>query len=256
MRALLPATIELMPQPDRALLALQGPKAAAVLSRLDPRRGSPKFYGKRFRHVVFHKRPSRTYAAWILSRSRSRARATPARTGSKSPCPRPPPKASRRLLLAEPEVLPIGLGARDTLRLEAGLPLYGQDMDETTSPVEAGLAFSIGKRRRAEGGFPGAERILRELSEGPGRIRVGLKLEGRAAARTHMKVADASRKRDWRGHERRLHADGGGLDRHGLRSARPRRIPARKLLSKSAARLCQARIVPMPFVPHNYARRV
>ena len=65
-----------------------------------------------------------------------------------------------RQLLAEPEVLPIGLGARDTLRLEAGLPLYGQDMDEATSPVEAGLAFSIGKRRRAEGGFPGAERIL------------------------------------------------------------------------------------------------
>jgi aminomethyltransferase len=86
-------------------------------------------------------------------------------------------------LLAEPEVKPIGLGARDSLRLEAGLCLYGHDIDEATSPVEAGLAWSIGKRRRSEGGFCGANRILRELADGPARKRVGIRPEGRAPAR-------------------------------------------------------------------------
>ncbi len=86
-------------------------------------------------------------------------------------------------LLAEPEVKPIGLGARDSLRLEAGLCLYGHDIDTTTSPVEAALVWSMQKRRREEGGFPGADRIQRELAEGPARMRVGLLPEGRAPAR-------------------------------------------------------------------------
>ncbi len=85
--------------------------------------------------------------------------------------------------LAEPEVEPIGLGARDSLRLEAGLCLYGHDIDETTSPIEAGLIWSVGKRRREEGGFPGAERVQREIASGRERIRVGIKPEGRAPAR-------------------------------------------------------------------------
>jgi aminomethyltransferase len=89
-------------------------------------------------------------------------------------------------------VKPIGLGARDSLRLEAGLCLYGHDIDETTSPVEAGLAWSIGKRRRAEGGFPGDERIARELKDGPSRKRVGLLLDGRQPAREGAEIADAS----------------------------------------------------------------
>jgi aminomethyltransferase len=87
------------------------------------------------------------------------------------------------ILLAEPEVKPIGLGARDSLRLEAGLCLYGHDIDETTSPVEAGLSWSIGKRRKSDGGFFGAARIQRELRDGPSRKRVGIKPEGRAPAR-------------------------------------------------------------------------
>ena len=90
-------------------------------------------------------------------------------------------------LLAQPGVLPIGLGARDSLRLEAGLCLYGHDIDTTTSPVEAGLTWAIQKVRRTggarEGGFPGAARILRELAEGPSRLRVGLRPEGRAPMR-------------------------------------------------------------------------
>src|SRR5213079_1448078 len=76
------------------------------------------------------------------------------------------------MLLAQPEVRPIGLGARDSLRLDAGLCLYGHDIDETTTPVEAGLAWTIGRRRRAEGGFPGAAMILRQLAEGTARRRV------------------------------------------------------------------------------------
>jgi aminomethyltransferase len=88
-----------------------------------------------------------------------------------------------RLLLDHPEVKPIGLGARDSLRLEAGLCLYGHDIDETTTPIEAGLAWSIGKRRRTEGGFPGAASILEQIAQGPTRKRVGIRPAGRAPAR-------------------------------------------------------------------------
>jgi aminomethyltransferase len=93
-------------------------------------------------------------------------------------------------LLAEPEVAPIGLGARDTLRLEAGLCLYGHDIDETTTPVEAGLSWTIGKRRRTEGGFPGAATVLRQLAEGPTRKRVGIRPDGRAPAREGTTIID------------------------------------------------------------------
>ena len=86
-------------------------------------------------------------------------------------------------LLAAPEVLPIGLGARDSLRLEAGLCLYGHDIDTTRTPVEAGLAWSIGKRRQIDGGFPGDERVRLQLAHGPEHLRVGLLLEGKAPAR-------------------------------------------------------------------------
>ena len=88
-----------------------------------------------------------------------------------------------RRLVANSEVKPVGLGARNSLRLEAGLCLYGHDIDTTTSPIEAGLIWSIQKRRRTEGGFPGAARIMREIAEGPSRVRVGLKPDGRAPAR-------------------------------------------------------------------------
>ena len=159
-----------------------------------------------------------------------------------------------RQLLAEPEVLPIGLGARDTLRLEAGLPLYGQDMDEATSPVEAGLSFSIGKRRRAEGGFPGAARIIRELSEGPARLRVGIKLEGRAAARTHMKVADASGNAIGE-------VTSGAFTPTAAASIAMAYVPpalagiGTQIAVEIRGSLLPGRVVSMPFVPHNYARR-
>ena len=96
------------------------------------------------------------------------------------------------LLLADPLVKPIGLGARDSLRLEGGLCLYGHDIDETTSPVEADLMWSIQKRRRMEGGFLGAARVQKELADGVSRKRVGIKPEGRAPAREGTVVADAA----------------------------------------------------------------
>ena len=163
-------------------------------------------------------------------------------------------EALARRILSEPEVLPIGLGARDTLRLEAGLPLYGQDMDETASPVEAGLAFSIGKRRRSEGGFLGADRVLRELSEGPKRIRVGLKLEGRAAARHGMRVLDPA------GNPVGEITSGAftptaaasiatGYVHTGLSEAGTR------LAVEIRSAAVPAGVTSMPFVPHHYVRK-
>ena len=93
-------------------------------------------------------------------------------------------------LVANEAVKPIGLGARDSLRLEAGLPLYGHDIDRTTTPVMAGLSFAINKRRRGEGGFPGAERILAELEDGPPQLRVGFDVDGRQPVREGALVLD------------------------------------------------------------------
>jgi len=97
-----------------------------------------------------------------------------------------PADAAERLarrLLAEPEMLPIGLGARDTLRLEAGLCLYGHDIDETTTPIEAALSWAVAKRRRLEGGYPGAAMIARQLADGVSRQRVGIRPDDRTPAR-------------------------------------------------------------------------
>jgi aminomethyltransferase len=100
--------------------------------------------------------------------------------------------ALAELLLAQPEVMPVGLGARDSLRLEAGLCLYGHDIDTTTTPVEADLTWSIGKRRRQEGGFPGDAVVRRQLAEGVSRKRVGLKPDGRAPAREGTDIIDGN----------------------------------------------------------------
>src|SRR3546814_3423844 len=95
-----------------------------------------------------------------------------------------------RALLAEPEVAPIGLGARDSLRLEAGLCLYGHDNDKTSTPVEADLTWTIGKRRREEGGFPGHKVVTQQLEDGVDTLRVGIRPEGRASAREGTETAE------------------------------------------------------------------
>lgn len=162
--------LDLVLRDDVALLALQGPAAAAVLERHLPDVASMAFMS------------TRTVAANGIAFQVARSGYT-GEDGFEIAVPAAAAAAFAERLLAEAEVLPIGLGARDTLRLEAGLCLYGHDIDTTTTPVEAGLAWSIGKRRRLEGGFFGDERVRLQLAHGPARRRVGLRLEGKAPAR-------------------------------------------------------------------------
>ena len=155
---------------DRALLALQGPQAATVLTAMVPAVAELRF----LEAGAF----TLDGADCQISRS-----GYTGEDGFELSIPATDAAQIARRLLAAPGVAPIGLGARDSLRLEAGLCLYGHDIDEQTTPVEAGLSWAIAKRRRIAGGFPGAERILQQLGDGPARRRVGLRLEGRAPAR-------------------------------------------------------------------------
>ena len=155
---------------DRALIALQGPQAAAVLARL-----APGAEGFRFMDC----RPLTVDGIdCLVSRS-----GYTGEDGYEISVPADKAEALARRLLDEAEVAPAGLGARDSLRLEAGLCLYGHDLDPGTTPVEADLVWAMQKRRRQEGGFPGADVVQRQLSEGPTRRRVGLRPEGRAPVR-------------------------------------------------------------------------
>ena len=174
MQAHLEPVAEVMPVTDRALLALQGPLAEVALARLVPGVAVMRFMDVAVLDSVFG-------ALWI-----SRSGYT-GEDGFEISVPDGGVRGLADALLAMPEVAPIGLGARDSLRLEAGLCLYGHDIDQSTSPVEAGLTWAIQKVRRAqgarEGGFPGAARILHELAAGPERCRVGLRPDGRAPMR-------------------------------------------------------------------------
>ncbi|MEM7491212.1 MAG: glycine cleavage system aminomethyltransferase GcvT, partial [Pseudomonadota bacterium] len=168
---------------DRALLALQGPSAAPVLDALVPGVAAMRF-------MDVGNFAWRDADLWI-----SRSGYT-GEDGFEISVPVAAAEGFARALLAHDDVMPVGLGARDSLRLEAGMPLYGQDLTPEISPVEAGLAWAIQKVRRRggarEGGFPGADRILAELADGPARIRVGLRPEGRAPMRAGvMLYADA-----------------------------------------------------------------
>jgi len=173
----------LEPLDSQALVALQGPAAAQALSRHFPGCEAMRFMSFRaFNDTPFGK-------VWI-----SRSGYT-GEDGFEISLSADQAEAFARALLEDEAVEPAGLGARDTLRLEAGLCLYGHDIDENTSPVEADLAWSIGKRRRVEGGFPGADRILGELRDGPSRLRVGMTPEGRATPREGAEIFDAEGER-------------------------------------------------------------
>ena len=162
---------------DRALLALQGPKAAGVLAR-----HCPEVAGLGFMTVA----PLAVAGIdCLVSRS-----GYSGEDGYEISLPASEAEKLARLLLEADEVEAIGLGARDSLRLEAGLCLYGHDIDQTTTPVEASLSWAIGRRRRAEGGFPGAEKILRQLAEGAPRRRVGIRPAGRAPVREGAVLTD------------------------------------------------------------------
>lgn len=175
--AALPEGVDLRPREDRALLALQGPQAVTVLSRLSPEAGA----------LSFMQSAEMDLAGIPATVSRS---GYTGEDGFEIALHATRAPDLWRLLLEFPEVKPIGLGARDSLRLEAGLPLYGHDINQETSPVEAGLTWSIPRRRRQEGGFPGQIRIAREIAEGPLRRRVGIRLEGRAPAREHSDITN------------------------------------------------------------------
>lgn len=176
-----------LPLPDRALLALQGPQAVSALSRLLT--GVDKLVFMTGGHFIWEG------ADLFITRS-----GYTGEDGFEISAPASHAEALARALLAQPEVKPVGLGARNSLRLEAGLCLYGNDIDTTTTPVEAGLTWAIQKVRRSggarEGGFPGAARVLAQLQgEGLARKRVGLVALERIPVRDHTELQDASGQR-------------------------------------------------------------
>jgi aminomethyltransferase len=181
LREALPDDITLNHMDEHALIALQGPKAAQALGRHVPQAAALTFM--KFGHFTLAGRPVQIARAGYTGED-----------GFEISLPAEAAAAIADLLCGEPEVQPIGLGARDSLRLEAGLPLYGHDLTPETSPVEAGLIFGINKRRRTEGGFPGADRINREIAEGTPRKWVGLRLDGRLPAREGAEVFSGAEK--------------------------------------------------------------
>lgn len=162
---------------DRALLALQGPSAEVVLAELAPT----------CRDLVFLEGRDMDFDG--VSAFGARAGYT-GEDGYEVSLPAAVATAFAEKLLAHDAVEPIGLGARDSLRLEAGLCLYGHDIDETTTPVEAGLSWAVGRRRRETADFPGALTILKQIADGPPRFRVGLLPEGRAPVREGALIKD------------------------------------------------------------------
>jgi aminomethyltransferase len=164
---------------DRALIALQGPKAVEVLARFAPAVADMDFMTSRDMDVAG--------IPCFVSRS-----GYTGEDGNEISVPASRAVELTKKLLAEPEVKPIGLGARDSLRLEAGLCLYGHDIDETTTPIEGALGWTIPKRRREEANFPGAKIILGQIADGVTRKRVGILPEGKAPARDHTEIVDAS----------------------------------------------------------------
>jgi aminomethyltransferase len=164
---------------DRALVALQGPEAAAVMASHVPAAAGMVFMDIRALEGFG--------TDLIVSRS-----GYTGEDGYEISIPAAEAERVWNILTADPRVKPIGLGARDSLRLEAGLPLYGHDLDETVSPVEADLTFAINKNRREQRDFPGAARIAKELAEGPARVRVALRVLEGAPAREGAEIADTS----------------------------------------------------------------
>jgi aminomethyltransferase len=167
---------------DRALLALQGPAAATVLARFCAGCDGMVFMSSRetmFALPAGKDVPVRLFRSGYTGED-----------GYEISIPAAHAEAVAKTLLQNAEVQPIGLGARDSLRLEAGLCLYGSDIDTTTTPVEANLSWIIGKRRKLEGGFPGAAKIIEQLNTGVKRLRVGIQPEGKAPARAHTEIVD------------------------------------------------------------------
>ncbi|TCS62664.1 glycine cleavage system aminomethyltransferase GcvT [Varunaivibrio sulfuroxidans] len=230
------ATLEIID--DRALLALQGPEAETVLARLCP----PA------RHMLFMSFAELTIAAIPCFVTRS---GYTGEDGYEISVPADRALELARILLDEPEVAPAGLGARDSLRLEAGLCLYGHDIDQDTTPSEAGLNWVINKRRREEGGFPGADIILDQIKNGVRRKRVGILPEGRAPAREHTEIQDIDGARIGEITSGGFGPSVGGPIAMGyVASAHAAPDTPVQLIVRGKA--LPAKVVKMPFVAHNY----
>ncbi len=234
------AALDMEEHADRALLALQGPAAAAVMARLSPEAAALPFMGVAALTID-------GVPIWI-----SRSGYT-GEDGFEISLPGDRAESFAERLLAEPEVAPAGLGARDSLRLEAGLCLYGHDIDELTSPVEANLSWTVAKRRRQDWDFPGGVAIRDQLEHGPTRLRVGLRPDGRAPARAGTIIAALD------GTSAGAITSGGFGPTVGAPIAMG--YVRRDLTADGTAlnlvvrgKTLPARVVPLPFVPHRYVR--
>lgn len=241
LREHLPSATEIRHLQDHALLALQGPKAADALERLVA--GVSDLTFMQAGHFEFD--------GQTIGVSRS---GYTGEDGFEISVLADHAQALAEALSEQPEVKPIGLGARDSLRLEAGLPLYGHDLDTETTPVMADLQFAIQKRRRAEGGFAGDMRILAELENGPAQKRVGLNVEGRQPVREGALILDGE------GEEVGRITSGTfspTLQRPVAMGyvATPLAHPGTSLKLEQRGKLFEATVTPMPFVPHRYHRK-
>lgn len=229
---------------DRALLALQGPKAAQALARVVPNVDSLFFMeaGSFFWGPKTDPEP-----LWI-----SRSGYT-GEDGFEISVPAAHARALVDAICAQPEVKPIGLGARDSLRLEAGLPLYGHDMNPEIDPVEGNASFAISKRRREEGGFNGADRILKALADGPARKLVGFNVEGKMPVREGAQI--------YSGNEQVGTVTSGGFAPSvGAPIAMGYVASAHIAVGTTLEAEVRGKRVPltvaaMPFIPHHYHRR-
>ena len=226
---------------DRALIAVQGPEAAAVVQGLVPATADMVFMDIRSMPGLG--------TDLIISRS-----GYTGEDGYEISVPATQAVRIWNLLMSDDRVRPIGLGARDSLRLEAGLPLYGHDLDETVSPVEAGLTFAINKNRREQRDFPGAARIVTELADGPARVKVCLRVLEGAPAREGAEVADAN------GAIIGIVTSGGyspclkvGIALAFVAPAFKAPGTQLKVIVRGKPQACE--VVTSPFVPHRYVRQ-
>lgn len=239
MRAGLPKGVSVEYLDDRALLALQGPAAVDVMARLA---------GEAVRTMPFMSAADIDVGGFACFVTRS---GYTGEDGFEISVASADADAFARRLLAEAEVEPAGLGARDSLRLEAGLCLYGHDIDTTTSPIEAGLVWTISKRRREAGGFPGAAVIQDQLANGVTRKRVGIRPEGRVVAREHTAIVDAGGSPIGEITSGGFGPSAGGPVGMGYVATDSAQVGMDvSLLVRGAPR--PAQVAAMPFVPHGY----
>ena len=226
---------------EQALLALQGPEAVAVLDALVP--GVAELVFMQAALFRWQGKP-----LWISRSGYTGEDGFEISVASRDVA------ALADALTADERVRPIGLGARDSLRLEAGLPLYGHDLDLATTPVMADLNFAIGKRRRSEGGFAGAARIMGEIDGGAAQKRVGLLVDGKQPVREGALILDGE------GNDIGRVTSGG----HSPSLGRPiamgyvataLAVPGTRLKLSQRGKLFEAEVAAMPFIPHRYHRK-